>query len=834
MNSFLRDLSFGVRTLLKNPGFTLVAILSLSVGIGINSTVFGFVNAIFFKTISVSNSQGLVYVFAGDRRNPYRTSSYYAYTEFRQQNDVFSGLAAYAAPPMLMTKGDHTEEISSEVVSGNYFSVLDVHLQRGSGFTTAHDQLSETEPSVVISDSFWKRRLNSEPDILGKQLILNGNSFSVVGVAPSTFAGMDPTISTDVWVPITQWATLIQKVPTTAPAEPAPRSKANAQQTPTKTSAASMNSGRLNNEERWLAIVGRLKPGVAVEQAEAVMTTIASRLPRSDDNRDETMTVTLSPVNSVHPAIQQELPAALLIMAVTSLILMICCVNVASLMLSRAAARQKEFAIRIALGSTRHRFVRQLLTEALLLSLTGGILGLLFAYWTTRIVLGFIPPGDLGFSASIAVDTRVLGFSFAISLLTSLIFGLMPALNSFRPNLVQSLAAEGMSLGGGRRKINLRRALVVVQIVASFVLLISGGLFLRSFQRGKAISDSLMSDRILVLDLSPKKYGYDVQYSKVFYQQLLARIGAIPGVESVTLSNVVPLSMHRSNAFVTIDGREPTFLQRSVVAEGYFKTLNMAMLRGREFDRTDDNSSRKVVIINEAMARTYWPNENPLGKTLQMGRATYEIVGVARDSSYNGLGTASGPYIYVWLYQRPDNENVSLIIRTFGEPKAIVSAVQRDIKELGGSLPIFDFKTLEDLSRSQLVLVKSAALLLSLLSLIGLIVASIGIYGVTSYAFSQRRREIGIRVAFGAQRSDVLKLIMKEGIVLAAAGISIGVVLAWATTRFLSGFLYGISPVDPVVFFGVAALLSLVALIASVVPAMMAVKANPVDALRYQ
>ena len=837
MHSFLKDISFGLRMLLKNPGFTFVAVLSLAVGIGINSTVFGFVNAIFFKPPSVSNSEGLVYVVAGDRRNPYRTSSYYAYTEFRQQNDVFSGLAAYAAPPMLMTKGEHTEEISSEVVSENYFSVLDVHLQRGSGFTVAHEQLSNPELSVVISDSFWKHRLNSEPDILGKQLILNGNSFSVVGVAPSTFTGMDPTVSTDVWVPITQWATLIQKVPTTTPTiGSVPESDIKEQQTPTtktEASAQSTNSGRLGNEESWLSMIGRLKPGVPLEQAEAVMATIATRLPRSDANSKEPMTVSLSPADSVHPAIQEEMPAALLIIAVASLILMICCVNVASLMLSRAAARQKEFAIRIALGSTRKRFVRQLLTEALLLSLAGGILGLLFAYWTTRIVLGLIPPGDLGLSAGIAIDQRVLGFSFAISLLTALIFGLMPALNSFRPNLVQSLGAEGMSLGGKRRKINLRRALVVIQIVTSFVLLSSGGLFLRSFQRGRAITQDLMSDRMLVLDLSPKKYGYETQYSKAFYRQLLLRIGALPGVESATLSNVVPLTMQRSTTFVTIDGREPQSLQRSVVAEGYFKTLNMGMLRGREFDVTDDNTSRKVVIINETMARTFWPDENPLGKRLQMGRAAYEIIGVVKNSPYNGLGTAPGPYIYAWLYQRPDDENVSLIVRTSAPPETMVTAIQRDIKELGGNLPIFDFKTLEDLSKSQLVLVRAAALLLSLLSLIGLIVASIGIYGVTTYVFSQRRREIGIRVAFGAQRSDVLKLIMKEGVLLATVGITMGVLLAWGTTRFVSGFLYGVSPLDPLVFFGVAALLSMVALIASVVPAIVAVKANPMDSLRY-
>lgn len=825
---------------MKNPGFTLVAVLSLAVGIGVNSAVFGFVNATLFKSLSVSNSDGLVYVFAGNRNKPYGGASYGDYMDYRQQNEAFSGLAAYAAPPLLISWGEHTEEISSEVVSGNYFSVLDVPMQRGLGFTVAHDQLSFAEPGVVISDSFWKRRLNSQPDIPGKPLIINGNSFSVVGVAPANFTGTDPMISTDIWVPITQWATTVQNAPAPAqiasPSQRNTRDKATSEaekpETNTKTATELKDHERLGRGHSWLSMIGRLKPGVSIEQAQSMMATIAPRLQSSNTEPDEKIRITLSPAASVHPAALEEIPVAFLVMAVTSLILMICCVNVASLMLSRAVARQKEFAIRIALGSSRRRFVRQLLTEALPLSLIGGILGLLFSYWTTRAVLGFIPPGDLGLTAGIAVDQRVLLFSIGISLLTTLIFGLLPAMNSFRTDLVRSLVADATSSGSGKRKINLRRTLVVIQIVASLVLLISNGLFLRSFQRGQAISENFRSNKILLLNLSPGKYGYSVKYSKAFYRDLLSTVGAMPGVESVTLSNVIPLSIERSTVMVRTEGREPKSLQRAVVADGYFQTLNMPILRGREFDRTDDDSSRRVVIINEALARAYWPNENPLGKLLNMG-VPHEIVGVAKDSPYNSLGRSSEPYIYTWLYQRTD-ENVSLIVRTSGEPKTMISAVQREIKELGGDLPIFDFKTLDDIAKSQLVAVKAAASLLSLLSFIGLLVASIGIYGVTSYAFSQRRREISIRISLGAQRSDILKLILKEGISLALVGIVVGVSLALGTTHLVASFLYGISPVDPLVFFGVTALLTVVTLAASLAPAILAAKSNPVDALRYE
>jgi macrolide transport system ATP-binding/permease protein len=815
--------------LLKNPGFTLIAVLSLAVGIGVNSTVFGFVNAFLFKPISLPNNTGLVYVFTGYRDNPYRSTSYENYLQLAEQQDVFSGVAAYAAPPMLMTTGERTEEINSEVVSGNYFSVLDIRMQRGQGFTTADDQVSFSAPSVVVSDSFWKRRLNSAPEILGKPLIINGNVFTVVGVAAANFTGTDPSISTDIWVPITQWATIVQKPPVTAQSSKPDTSVSAEKPQFTETGK---NQGRLGRDHSWLALIGRLKPGVSIERAQTVMDTVAPRLWNSKEETDEKLKVTLAPTAALHPQVSEDLPVGLFIMAVASLILMICCVNVASLMLSRAVARQKEFAIRIALGSSRRRLVRQLVTEALVLSVLGGILGLVFAYWTTRAVLAFIPSGDVAFSADIAIDQRVLLFSFVLSLLTALIFGLLPALNSFRPDLVRSLASEAMSLGGARRKINLRRVLVVVQIVISLVLLISTGLFLRAFQRGETISQNFSSDKILVLNLSPNKYGYTVKYSKAFYRELLARVGETPGVESVTLSNMLPLTMERSSTMVRVEGEKAKSLLRYVVSDGYFQTLNIPILRGRQFDATDNDSSRRVAIINQTMARTYWPNENPLGKFLQMSQP-YEVVGVASDGPNNSLGPAPEPQFYVSLYQSGE-ESVSLIVRTAGEPKTMISAVQRVTQELGGNLPIFDFKTLDDLAKSQLVLVKAAASLLSLLSLIGVLVASIGIYGVTSYAFSQRKREIGIRMSLGAQRSEILKLIMKEGTSLALVGIVIGVLLALATTHFLSSLLYGVSAVDPLVFFSVAALLAVVAVGASLVPAIVAAKLNPVDALRHE
>lgn len=824
MRSFLRDLTYGLRIWLKTPGLTLVAVLSLAVGIGVNSTVFGFVNATLFKPMSVSNAANLVYVFAGSRDNPYRNASYDRYLEFSKQNDVFTGLAAYSTPTMLVTTGGHTQEISAEVVSVNYFSVFDVRLQRGPGFTEPEQSI--TEPAVVISDSLWKRSFNADPEVVGKPLVVNGNSFSIVGVAPASFTGTDSIASTDVWMPIVQWANILKTV---SPAANDQKPQSNNSMAPVQT----VDKGRLDPGHNWLQMIGRLKLGVTVAQAEAVMTTIAQRIQVGSESPQGGWKVTLSPVTAINPHMAEVIPVGILIVALTGLVLLICCVNVASLTLARAIVRRKEFAIRMALGGSRKRLVRQLLTESVLLSIAGGALGLVLAYWTTRTVLGLLPPGNLGFSGGVAFDQRVLLFSFVVSLLTALIFGLLPAMNTFRLDLVRSLGGDAMLLAGRQRKINLRRVLVVTQIVASLVLLISAGLCLRSFQRGEVVSQSFRTDKILLLNLNPTEYGYSIRYNKAFYRELLSRVTATPGVEAATLSNVLPLTMDESTTFVKAEGGDSMRVQHSVVADGYFKALDIPILQGRQFETTDDDTTRKVVIINEVLARTLWPDQSALGRTLRKGPEVCEVVGVVKSSPYNGFGKEAQPYVYVPLYQDPDN-SVSLIVRTSDEPGAMIGVVEREIKELGGNLPIFDFKTLDDVLNAQLLPLKAAAALLGFLSLLGLVVASIGIYGVTSYSFSQRTKEIGVRMALGADRKEILRLIMKEGISLAVIGIAIGVLLSVATTHLASGFLFGVSPVDPLTFFGVATLLTVVAIGATLVPAILAAKLNPVDALRHE
>jgi predicted permease len=567
------------------------------------------------------------------------------------------------------------------------------------------------------------------------------------------------------------------------------------------------------------------------------MTTIAGRVQSIYGTPPEGLKVTLSPVTKMHPAAGEEgLPAALLIMVVTSLILALCCVNVASLMLARAAVRQKEFAIRLAIGGTRRRLIQQLLTESVLVSLVGGVVGLMLTLWITYTLLAFLPSGEASFIDNVEIDKTVLGFSVLISLAAGVAFGLAPAINASKPNVLRSLKDEAMSSGGGKSKMSLRRVLIAAQIAVSLVLLISAGLFVRSLQYGQALSSDFTGNEILLLSLNPKSYGFRIKYGNEFYRQVADRVGSLPGVRSATLSNALPLSLDQNSTSITLEGEEESrTVSQAVVGTRYFETLSIPLVRGRDFTPNDNESAPKVAVVNETMARTYWSGHDPTGKRFHFGNSAelYEVVGVAQDSQYTTFGKPPRPYFYVPIYQR-SKEDITLIVRTSGEPLALVPALKREIKDLGGELPIFDFKTLGDVSKLQLIPVQAAATLLGVLGAIGLTVAAIGIYGVTTYSFNQRRHEIGIRLALGAQRSQVLKLILKEGLGLALVGIAAGLLIAIGTTHFVSSLLYGVSPIDPTTFAAVSAILGAVALVASFIPARRAARMNPMDAMRYE
>lgn len=839
-----QDLRFGVRMLLKSPGFTLVCAVSLAVGIGVNTTVFSFINTVLFKSLPIQNPDGLVYFFESNQSKSFRPSSYANYLDYRDQNEVFSGLMAYAPVPLLMTLNDRVEELNSEVVSGNYFSVLDVKPLMGRALIPEDDQPSGAQPVAVISHKLWEGRFNSDPLIVGKQLTLNGNSFTVIGVTAPGFTGTSTELPTDAWVSVTQWASIIQRWSRTVQtarqaAGSAEKKRASDQSGPQAESTKTLRepSDRLNRGHNWLTLIGRLRPGVSIEQAQSAMTAIAGRVQSSYGTPPEGLKVTLSPLTKMHPGMRQEgLPAALLVMAVTSLILALCCINVASLMLARAAVRQKEFAIRLAIGGTRRRLIQQLLTESVLVSLIGGIGGLVLTFWINDLLIALLPPSEASFIANVEIDKTVLGFSALISLVTGVVFGLGPAVSASKPNLLRALKVEAMSIGDGTSKMNLRRLLIAAQIAVSLVLLITAGLFVRSLQNGQALSRDFTGDRILLLSLNPKTYGFKIKYGNEFYRQIADRVGSMPGVQSATLSHALPLSLDQNLTSIKLEGAgETQTVSQAVVGTRYFETLNIPLVRGRDFTTHDDESAPKVAIVNETMARAFWGGHDPIGKGFHFGNRgeLFEIVGVARDDHYTTFGKPPRPYFYVPVYQR-FKEDVTLIVHTSGEPLALIPALKRELNDLGGELPIFDFKTLGDVSKIQLIPVQAAATLLSVLGVIGLTVAAIGIYGVTTYSFNQRRHEIGIRLALGAQQSAVLKLILKEGLGLALVGIAAGLLVAAGTTHFMSRLLYGISPIDPTTFAAVSAILAAVALLASYIPARKAAQLNPVDAMRYE
>jgi len=853
ITNILRDLKYGIRLLFKNPGFTIVVVMSLAVGIGVNATVFSLADTFLLKTLPVADTSGLVYYFEGTAEDPGGSVSYLNYIDYRDQNNVFSGLASYSHQPIFLTTGARTERISAEVVSGNYFTVLGVMPITGRTIQVYDDQLAAPQLVAVISQPFWKTRLNADPQAIGQQIKLNSQSFTIVGVAPASFSGTMSGLSTDVWVPLTAWAKVIEiggeaqaasAVAAKPAASPSPATTAQTAATGTSDKDAADErkekggDTRTNRDHDWLTLIGRIKPDVTLDRAQAEMTAVANRVEQTygvqKDQKIEQKIVRLVPVNSLRArATNESLTLATLALVGTFIVLSIACINVISLVLSRATVRRNEIAVRLALGSSRSRLVQQLLTENVLLALLGGVAGLISSIWATRLLLAFIPPVYARLVPDIGIDKWVVVFTFLMSLVTSMIFGLAPALNASKVDLTHTMKESGGS--SARGKLRLRNLLVVLQIAVSLVMLVSAGLFFRSLIKGQAAGDNYKSEKLLLLPLAPRDFGYNNIIDKDYARELTDRLSRLPGVQSVTLADNLPFDMAVSESVVFIEGTEQKYnVSSSIVAPHYFDTFNIK-LRGRDFTERDDASAPKVAIINETMARLYWPNQDAIGKRIRTDfpqNPVVEIIGVVRDSKDN-MANEARPDLYVPVYQKFRSE-LNLIVRSSGNPTTLMDPIQREIEVLGKALPVYDFKTLDELAALQLLPTKMAAALTGFFGLLGLIVASIGVYGIAAYSFTQRTREIGVRMALGAQKGDIIKLITKEGLTLSLIGIAIGNLGAFAVAQFLTSLLYGISPADPVTFGLISLFLTLVVLAASYIPARNAAQVNPMEALRYQ
>ncbi len=833
MRTLWQDVRYGARALWKSPGFTLVAALSIALGIGANTAIFSLVNATLLRRLPVHEPERLANVFSGTPGSLYSTASYPDYVDFRDRGgEVFQGLAARGGISASLGVGDETDLVVGSIVTGNYFEVLGVSAARGRTLTPEDDLRPGAHPVVVISHGLWQRRFGGA-EVVGREVGLNGQQFNIIGVLPAEYTGVDLGRADDIYVPMSMQAVM---------------------RPPRGGYSGEMNPDLLKARgNRWLWITGRLKPGVEPEQARAALAVVSKQLDQTYTETNSDRIVTLTNAGEGDPQARGSLVSvAGLLLSVVGIVLLIACANVANLLLARASGRRKEMALRLALGASRWRVVRQLLTESVLLSLLGGASGLVLALWAIDLMKAAPPPaGALPVAPAFTVDVRVLGFTLALSALTGVLFGLAPALQASRPDLVPALKDETVSLDRGRR-FSLRSLLVVAQVALSLVLLVGAGLFLRSVGHARAIDPGFDAERLLVAQLNINLLRYTRVQGREFYRQVVERVGALPGVESVSLARNVALTGSASTRGLMIEGQtgEGNDLRSensgpaagdqtvgvNVVGLSYFQTLGVPLVRGRDFSTSDAEESPSVVVVNEAFAARHFAGQDPLGKRLSFNGARgpwREIVGIARDSKYYTLGEARTPFVYLPLAQNHET-GMALVVRASGEPAALSGVVRREVQSLERNLPVTDARPMTEVVGAALYAARTGATLLTGFGLLALVLAAVGLYGVMAYSVARRTREVGIRMALGARGRDVLRLVLGEALVLVACGVVLGLAGAWAASRLLAGFLYGVSTTDPVAFLGTTAVLVAAALLACFIPARRATKVDPMVALRYE
>ena len=805
MSSWVHDIRHSLRSLARQPGFVTVAVLSLALGMGVNTAIFSAVNTFFLRPLPVRDLDRTVIVYHIDKEHPDKGTTFPAFEHYRSRADTFSAVMAFSgARPLLFAQGDRREQVYAEIITADFFKIADIRLRLGRPFDATVDRASDPPLVAVLSDRFWNRHLNSDPDIVGKTVVLNDRAFVVAGVAAPEFSGFDPEIATDLWIPLTVWAHLVGQ------------------------------PGRLTGEEHWLRTVAQLKEGVSLEQAQAAMAIAGRALSPPPGQETRVRRASDSYVGSNTDALAIGGAA----FAVGLLVLALACMNVTSLLMARAAARQKEMAVRLALGGSRWRLVRAWLIDGFLVSALASALGLVLAAWLIDLVVAFKPPVEIGqaqaptLALTFNLDLRVFAFAVGLSTLPALFMGLVTGLQASSPRALRHVKADRRFAPG----FNLRSIIIVSQMALSLVLLVPCGLFVRSWLNSSVIDPGFVTDRVLLLPISSDQAGVSVQKPPGFEQALIDRVAAVPGVEAVTAMDPVPLWFGWNTAFYSIDGSgEQTRLNYARIAPGYFNTLGIRLLRGRDFSRFDVAAAPSVVIVNETMARRYWPGRDAVGAKLRRGKAVLEVVGVAADAKYATLAETSEPYLYHPLAQQPTNNvALSLAVRTAGNPLALREPIQREVRALVPSWPAFQFRTLAEGLELQQQLPRFSATLLAVLGLLGLLLAAVGLYGVMTYVVGQRTHEIGIRLALGSPVLRVMTLVIKQGMTVCLVGAAVGMAAALAVSQLLTSVLYGISPIDPATFVLVPLLLVAVGLIACYLPARHAARVKPLEALRLE
>ena len=812
MQTLFQDLRYGSRQLLKRPGFTFLAIISIALGVGANTSIFSLVDTVLLRPLPVYNASELQELY-GTLHNGADTTiqSYLNYKDYRDRNQVFSGLLAYRIVVASLSHNGNNERVWGAVVSGNYFDVLGVRPALGRGFLPEEDQTPNSHPVVVLSHGCWQKRFASDPSVVGRTVSLNNVAFTVIGIAPKGFIGTEVAFAPEMWVPM-MMASVIE-----------PGSKWLEQR-----------------DSDNMFVVGRLKPGVTKTQAEASLQAITLEMGKEHPAENAGRGLKLIPPGLFIPEIRDPVFAfASVLIAVGALVLLLACVNLANLLLARATERRKEIAIRLAVGASRARLVRQLLTESIMLALAGGAIGILLAAWINHLVATIKLPTDFALVFDLRIDWRVISFTLGLSLLTGVLFSLLPALQSSKPELVPALKDES-SMGGFRRS-RLRNILVVAQVSLSLVLLISAGLIVRSLQEAQRMRPGFNPENAVALSFDVGLQGYDEAKGRAFQKQVLERIRALPGIEAAALTDNIPLSLNYSNTTIYLEGQPaassselPLAIPTSVSPD-YFRTMGIA-LRGRDFTELEDKPEMRVAIVNETFARRFFPEQEAIGKRFNFSGADkpfWEIIGVCGDGKYNSLGEQAKPALF-----RPQlrdySTTVALVARTRNDPRTALTAMQHEMRSLDSTLPLYEVKTLTEHMKIPLFPARMAAGALGSFGVLALVLAAVGIYGVMSYVVAGRTREIGLRMALGAQKGNVLSLILRQGMTLAFIGFVIGLTIAFFATRLLKSVLYGVSAADPGTFLGVTFLLASVALLACWLPARRATRVDPMTALRAE
>jgi len=820
MNNLLKDLRYAIRMLIKTPGVTLVAVITLALGIGANTAIFSSVSAFTSRPLPVPKPDQLIRpVEIAEDRGTADNFSYPDFVDYRNQSTVFSGLCAEDMVQVAIDTQEQNDVIWGQIVSGNFFDMLQIKPFMGRAFAPDEDGAPGAHPVVVLGHSLWQRRFASDPNIVGKTLRLNNRQFQVIGVAPESFKGTKFGLSMDFWAPMAMVGEL--------------------------SGSADLLTSR---DSHWLTILGRLKPGVGVSQASAEMNAISLRLNQAymDERSNNTQAKVVTEIDGRWGEAATVIKTGgMLAMAIVALVLLIACANVANLLLARAAARRKEIGIRLALGASRARLIRQLLTESLLLSLIGGGLGLLLANWMTDLMQGFIPVLQYNVVEDFfALDSRALMFTLVISVATGIVFGLAPAWNSSNPDVVPVLkGGSGIVEKGRTRRVTLRSSLVVAQVALSLVVLVCAGLFIKSFRKAQQMDPGFDTKNAVLMTLNPPLVGYDNDRTRNFYQQITERARSIPGVEAVALTRLMPLGdSSNSNGPVLKEGETLARgsagrdITTNVISPDYFKAMQIPIMEGRDFDDRDREKTQRVVIVNQRMAQVLWPNESAVGKRIFIGADSHdplEVVGVVKTGKYRTLAEDPRMFFYYPLSQRRPGI-MTMVMRTNGDPRNFVGALRHEVQQLDRAVPMSAVKTMEQHMTWPLWGPSLAATLALAFGVIALLLSSIGLYSVMAYVVSQRTKEVGIRMALGASRHDVLKMITSQGMRLAIVGAGLGLVLALLLAKVMSSLLIGVSGYDITTFVIVAVVLSVVAFVASYLPARRATKVNPLIALRYE